>query len=198
MSASPDTLLMLSGGIDSAWCLWQRVRAGLPTRTHHVVLSDHEGRASVESAATRRVLAWLRTRGGADLITHTESRVDFGTVRWIPQNYYLWAYWSGVLMAAPSGRDLERIVLPRHSDAFAGGPDSAGARRSDDAYRTTVELIAGRAPVLEYPMLHLTKAEVVRDMPADLLARTWHCRRPARGRPCHECPTCRQVDAALA
>lgn len=192
--SSPDTLLLLSGGIDSAWCLLQRVRAGLPTRTHHVVLADHEGRARVESAATARILTWMRANGGRELITHTESRVDFGTVRWIPQNFYLWAYWAGTLMAAPEGRDLSNLILPRHSDAFTS---PAGALKSDNAYKTTVRLIAGREPTLVYPMAHLTKAEVVQSMPADLLTACWYCRRPRAGRPCHTCQTCRQVDPAL-
>lgn len=192
-----DTLLLLSGGIDSAWCLWQRVQAGLPTRTHHVVLKDHEGRARVESAATKRVLSWIHSNGGSNLIHHTESTVDFGTVRWIPKNFYLWAYWAGVIMAAPSGRDITTVVLPRHSDAFPGGPTSPGALKSDEAYTTTIQLITGRAPQLEFPMAHLTKAEVIQSMPEGLLAACWWCRRPQNGKPCHQCQTCRQVDPAL-
>lgn len=192
----PDTLLLLSGGIDSAWCLWQRVKAGLVTRTHHVVLNDWEGRAEVESVATRRILEWMNRNGGDGLIIHTESKVDFGDIRWIPRNFYLWAYWAGTIMASPRGRSITDFVMPRHSDAFTGGPRSPGALRSDNAHRKGIALIAGREPNLVYPMVHLTKAEVVASMPKGLLALTWHCRRPKHGKPCHSCKTCKQVDAA--
>ncbi|AER47556.1 QueC-like queuosine biosynthesis [Mycobacterium phage DS6A] len=197
-TVAADTLLMLSGGIDSVFCLWRRVQAGLPTRTHHVVLRDREGRHRVEAEAVRDVLGWLRDRGGADLIEHTESRVHFGDVRWIPQNYHLWAYWAGVLLAAPANRGITRVVIPRHADAFAGqAPDGPRGQRSDAAYLGHIELIAGRRPVLEYPIIGMTKADEIAAMPAELLRLCWWCRRPdPGGRPCRRCYTCRQVDAA--
>lgn len=192
-----DTLLLLSGGIDSAWVLWRRVQAGLVTRTHHVVLADHEGRAEVEKLATDRVLAWIRANGGQHLIHHSESHVDFGSVPWIPQNYYLWAYWAGTLMAAPRNKRLRKVLIPRHSDAFAGGPDSLGAQHSDEAYTRIVETISGRKPELLYPMKHLSKEQVVRSMPRDLLSLCWYCRTPKYGSACGACRTCRQVQPAL-
>lgn len=73
MTATPDTLLMLSGGLDSTLCLWKRVQQGLPTRVHHVVLSDADGRQDVESRAVREVLAWMNDHGGEGLIEYTES-----------------------------------------------------------------------------------------------------------------------------
>jgi|SRR5690606_3936515 len=196
----PNTLLLLSGGLDSAYCLWKHVRTGQPIRTHHVVLADHEGRQEVERVATQRVLAWVHAKvpGSRALIQHTESRVSFGDLRWIPKNYHLWAYWTGVIMAAPSGRAITDIILPRHSDAFAGGPTGPSARRSDTAYKGHVKLIAGREPVLRYPMAHLTKAQVIADMPQGLIDASWWCRTPRNGTRCHKCATCKLVDPALA
>lgn len=195
-----DTLLLLSGGIDSAYCLWQRVNAGLPTRVHHVHLADAEGRAAVESRAVRQVLAWLHTNYDAGrLIEYSESSVDF-TDLWVPLNHHLWAYWAGAILAAPQGRDYRFVVVPRHSDAFHDGDvDGPAAQASDAAYLGHIELMApGRVPTLTYPIKHLTKAEIVAAMPADLLACCWWCRRPEPGpKPCHDCYTCRLVDPAL-
>lgn len=206
--ARSDTLLMLSGGIDSTWCLWQRARAGLPTRTHHVTLSDHEGRAAVEDRASAAVVEWVRahaappapgtgTGRAEDMVQHTSSSVGWGTTGWLPRNYWLWAYWAGAIMAAPRNRRLANLVIPRHSDAFRGGPDSPGAHASDTAYTTVVEAMTGRPVTLTYPMLHLAKAQVIESLPAELLALTWWCRRPRPGGvACHVCGTCRQVEAA--
>lgn len=195
--AGADTLLMLSGGIDSAYCLLQHVRAGLPIRTHHVVLADWEGRQRVEAQATKEILAWMRRNGFAHLITHSESSVNFGTIKWLPKNFYLWAYWAGTIMAAPSNRNITNIIIPRHSDAFRGGPDSPGAQKSDEAYKTTIKLISGREPNLVYPIVHMAKAEVVQAMPRDLLRLCWYCRTPNGGKPCGKCMTCKQVQPAL-
>ena len=193
-AGKPEHLLMLSGGLDSAWCLKHLVESGLPVRTHHVTLRDWEGRAHVEGQAVGRVLDWARRNGYGHLITHSTSAVDFGDVMWIPQNFHLWAYWAGTLMAAPANKAIDKVVLPRHSDAFT---TPAGAKRSDAAYRAHIKAISGRTPKLVYPMAHLTKAEVVRDLPADLRSACWWCRRPRNGQPCHECMTCKQVDPAL-
>lgn len=184
---------MLSGGLDSAWCLKHLVESGLPVRTHHVTLRDWEGRAQVEDQAVENILGWARRNGYGQLITHTSSKVDFGNVKWIPYNYHLWAYWAGVLMSAPANSKIDKVVIARHSDAFST-PD--GPKKSDAAYKTHIKAISGKNPKLVYPMLHLTKAEVVADLPDSLRQACWWCRRPKGGRPCHQCKTCKQVDAA--
>ncbi|OBF77081.1 hypothetical protein [Mycolicibacterium fortuitum] len=195
-----DTLLLLSGGIDSAYCLWQRVRAGQPTRVHHVVLSDSEGRADVETRAVRQILAWMHTNYRAErLIEYTESVVDFGDLG-PGLNHHLWAYWVGAILAEPQGRDYRFVVIPRHSDAFHDGDvDGPAAEASDAAYLGHIELMApGRVPTLTYPIKHRTKAQIIAAMPPDLLTCCWWCRRPEPGpSPCHECYTCRLVDPAL-
>lgn len=193
-AGTPEHLLMLSGGLDSAWCLRHLVESGLPVRTHHVTLRDWEGRASVEDRAVTNVLRWAKDNGHGHLITHSRSTVDFGDLRWIPKNFHLWAYWAGVIMANPANAAITKVVLPRHSDAFTS---PAGAKKSDTAYKTHIKAICGRTPELVFPMVHLTKAEVVRDLPADLREACWWCRRPRNGKPCHNCMTCRQVDPAL-
>lgn len=192
-----DTLLMLSGGIDSAWTLWQRAKAGLRTRTHHVTLADHEGRAQVEDIATRKIVQWVRDTYGHDTVVHTESKVDFGTVRFIPYNVYLWMYWAGTLFADPQARGLTDIAIQRHLDVYAAGPFSEVPTRSDEDYKRTVKMISGREPTLVYPMVHLTKEQVVRSMPRDLLELCWYCRTPVGVRPCGKCGTCRLVAPTL-
>lgn len=190
-----DTLLLLSGGLDSTWCLWQRCKEGLPTRVHHVVLKDKEGRQNEEVRATSDVLSYMYSRGWEHLITYSESKVDFGKM-FVPYNYFLWAYWAGAIF---KGDDrLVNLVIPRHSDAFVGGPDGDYAQGSDNAYKTIVSTISGREPVLQYPMVHLSKAEIVADLPEELRTRTWYCRRPKGGYPCHKCKTCKQVDSAFS
>lgn len=148
----------------------------------------------MEAKATRQVLEYIQSKGG--IVTHTESSVDFGRM-WIPKNYHLWAYWAGVIMASPSGKNIQSIIIPRHSDAFRGGPGGPSAQKSDLAYKGHVKLLCGREPELIYPIAHMTKAEVIRSMPLELLELCWWCRTPRNSRPCHNCMTCRLVDPVL-
>lgn len=191
---APEHLLMLSGGLDSAWCLNHYLSQGIPLRTHHVRLNDWEGRADVEDRAVERILDWAAQQGWSHLITHTRSEVNFGDLRWIPYNYHLWAYWAGTIMASPAGKSITKIVIPRHSDAF---DNAAAPEKSNHAYRTHVRTMSGRTPELVYPMIHLAKADIVRTIPDELREAAWWCRRPVNGKPCHKCKTCKQVDEGL-
>lgn len=193
-----DMLLMLSGGIDSAWCANTLLTQGHRLRTHHVRLHDREGRQDVEDEAAARVVAWLAARHGAHRVRHTRSTVSWGDLPHVTFNYYEWAKWAGVVLADPACKHISRIVIPRHADAFRAGPGGPEARRSDEAYTTIASCVARRPVTLVYPMVHLTKAQVVCSMPPGLLDLCWWCRRPKEGRPCHTCHTCRQVDPALA
>lgn len=190
-----DTLLLLSGGIDSAFCLWQRASQGLPTRVHHVNLSDHEGREAVEYLATQDILLWMR-ENTTGVIEYSESSVDFGNM-WIPKNFHLWAYWAGTIIASPNGQGIQKVILPRHFDAFPGGPDSPSAKKSDRVYLGHIELMANRTVQLEYPIVGMMKADVIRSMPRELLELCWYCRTPQMGKPCHGCPTCKLVRPVL-
>jgi 7-cyano-7-deazaguanine synthase in queuosine biosynthesis len=184
-------LLMLSGGIDSAYCLHKHFEEGdTPIRLHHVHLYDWEGRASMERQAVNRILYHFRKK--KSLIHYTESTVNFGTLGFIPYNYHLWAYWAGAIFA--SDRNITQLVIPRHSDAFE---NEAGAEGSNRAYITTINNMSGREPELLFPMVHLTKAEVIEDCPSEILRAAWYCRRPKGGRTCNKCKTCKQVQTAL-
>ena len=149
------------------------------------------GRQEVESRAVESILRWMNEHGGRGLIDYTESSVDLGKL-WTPYNYHLWSYWLGAILAAPTGRNYRTILYPLVAD---DSPDEV--RWSEDAVRTMVRLMANRTVDLQYPILHMTKREIIAEMPADLLQLVWWCAKPYGGRPCHACDSCELMDAAL-
>lgn len=194
----PSTLLMLSGGVDSVWALHQHLTTTTePIRTHHVRLINWEGRARFEAQAVKKVLTWARKNGHAGRVIHSESTTDVGTLRWIPRDHHTWGFWAGFILADPRNAGITKVIRTFHKDSVEGGVDSPTRHRADAAWRQPIEFIARRKVELVHPMIHMTKAEVVRDLPPELLALCWWCRRPKGGRPCHSCHTCQQVDAAL-
>lgn len=192
--SAPDTLLMWSGGLDSTAALWQRVERGLPTRVHHVVLSDMDGRADAELAAVRAIRAWLDERGYGPLVEYSESAMDFGPsdeFRGIP-NINALAVWAGFICATPRGRAIRTIIHPYHADC-----DRREVEIYENAYRRECAGIAYRAPQVEYPLAGLRKRDIAAQLPAELLALCSWCRTPQSGQACHRCGTCRLMDAAL-
>lgn len=196
MTPRPDTLLLLSGGIDSAYCLWRRVKAGLPTRVHHVSLRDKCGRHPFEDAAAHNIVKYLEANGGRGLIHYTESVTDFGGLRYVPRNHHLWAYWTGAILSFEP--HLKRVVKATHVDAFRHGPNTPAVANVNRTYDAGIKAVAGRVPVWVYPMAHMLKAEVIQAMPPELLELCWFCRVPADGGvPCGTCYTCTLVLPAL-
>lgn len=198
---SPTALLLFSGGIDSTQALYARCKAGLPSRTHYVHLRNWEGREPHETTAVRNVLTWLGQKGYADLITHTESTFDYGDLRYIVRDHNSHGLWAGIILADPKNEHITEVVRTFHRDSVRGGLDSPAGQAAERGWREPIERLTARRErpaVLTYPQLHMTKAEIVASLPGSLLRLCWWCRRPRGGRPCHECHTCRQVDAALA
>jgi len=194
----PDTLLLLSGGIDSAFCMWRALSEGRSLHVHHVHLTNHEGRVQYEAQAVERILKWMRGRG-LTRFRYTESSFDYGSTRYVVKDHNIWALWIGILLADPRNRGIRRVIRPDHWDSLPGGPDCAGMRRAHRRYERISWEVCERDDIeWEHPIQHMRKAEVVQAMPPDLLELCWYCRRPTPGgRPCHRCYTCRLVDAAL-
>src|SRR5690606_37600278 len=149
---NPDTLLLLSGGIDSAYCMWRLLSEGRALHVHHVHLKNHEGRLEYEAQATKRILSWMRGRGLTSF-TYTESAWDYGTLRFIVKDAHLWAFVIGVILADPANRAVQHVIVPRHWDAFPTGPSGPGPARTDRVYREIPRQVCGRVPELEYPII---------------------------------------------
>ena len=54
------TLLNLSGGIDSAYCLYKYAESKIPLLIHHCNLYSWEGRVDLEKRAVLKQLNWIK------------------------------------------------------------------------------------------------------------------------------------------
>jgi 7-cyano-7-deazaguanine synthase in queuosine biosynthesis len=200
--AKNRALLMLSGGIDSTYCMYQALSQGRPLAVHHIHLVNREGRADAERRAVSQILKWFRRRGLTNF-TYTESTFDYGTVNHLVKDYSIYALMIGVLLQDPRNRDISSFIHPRHSDAFnlrKGQTFESVSRRANEVLTGIPKLVARREIKMELPIVHMTKKEVIEACPPSLLRLTWACRRPRRSGsvflPCNVCFTCRQIQAA--
>lgn len=188
--ASGRVLVNLSGGIDSAYSLYLMLKEGRSCLVHHISLRNWEGRAGAEAHATEQVLGWLTAEGLTNW-EYVQTGFNYGDLRYIVLDLHVWSFFTGVILANPKNADVGEVVVSSHLDSpFMSDPDRERRRREQ------VRLVAGREPEWLFPIGQMTKAEVVRACPPGLLKRTWWCRRPRSGRPCHKCHTCEQVDSA--
>lgn len=187
-------LVNLSGGIDSAYCLYLALKAGADVLVHHINLVNSEsrpGRAELEMIAYDRVMRWLERQRLPGRMTCSNSGTDFGTVR-IIKDLHVWSFWTGAILTDRRHRDRGVIVSSHLDSPFMHDQVRDGRRRD------LVRSICGFEPQWVYPIGKMLKADVVRACPEGLLRQCWWCRRPTSGhRPCHRCLTCRQVNSEV-
>jgi len=183
-----DLIINLSGGIDSAYCLYWALQEGYRPLVHRTRLTNHEGRQDVEDAAVERILDWMTTHGD---FTFVRSEFDYGTLHNIVKDFEVVSFWTGVMLRNP-GHDMP-VLLSVHEDSPSSREDGW-----EHTQRKAIFSAMGVAPEFVWPIQKITKAEVIRRCPTELFELTWWCRRPQDGKRCNRCLTCRQVKAGLA
>lgn len=196
---APETvLLMLSGGVDSTWLL-QHYLCGTSHRVHahHISIRyPHQQRWRAEDPACDAIVDWCR-KNLRDLDYSTSCfELDFHRIGWDSDLQLLVA--SKVALNLGPGPitlalgwctdDLERSrvrerqergVTPRLWEALC---ESTG--RPNLSRRIAM-------PIVEQG---LGKADLLSQLPEELLGRTWSCRNPVftdgTPRPCGECHAC--------
>jgi len=177
--------------------MWKALSRGRRLHVHHVHLKNHEGRLNYEAQAVKRILDWMRGQGLTSF-RYTESAFDYGTLRWIAKDHNIWAFMIGIICGDPLNRSITKVIRPDHWDSLPSGPDGPGMKLAHRRYRNISFEVCRRELTWEHPIQHMMKADVIRDMPPDLLACCWWCRKPTSdGKACHSCYTCKLVDAAL-
>lgn len=185
----------LSGGIDSVYSMWKWLKEN-PDKiliVHHVHYQSHEFRRDQESKAVKNVLKWFKDNNLTNFKYH-ESWLDTSSLGAIG--------YDTISLAALHGFVLKkypyiRYILdnaPKDEVLRLGIIELENRKRKAEAIRKT---ITGKNFLPIHMLRHMTKKEIIEDMPKDLLELCWYCRRPQGDKPCHTCHTCKQVDEAL-
>src|SRR5690606_12086583 len=98
-------IVNLSGGVDSAYGLYLCLEAGCDVLVHHIRLKNHEGRQDVDQRATRDILDWLRAQKLPGRMTYVESGFDYGSLRYVVRDIWIWTLFTGIILSDPQHRD---------------------------------------------------------------------------------------------
>ena len=195
-------LIMLSGGIDSAYLLWEQLKTTqTPIHAHHISLRTHqERRWDLEDAACNRIIPQLQQIRSFTVSASIIDTSMFPYPGWDSDTQLLMgarvaanlAAEKVTLMIGITKDDRERPiivdrinrnVLPNMWEAMVESIDPHHRKRIDREIST--------------PLAETTKAEILEKIPQELLDLTWSCRRPVREgatvRPCGHCQPCRLI-----
>jgi 7-cyano-7-deazaguanine synthase in queuosine biosynthesis len=187
--------VLWSGGADST-CL---VETCLADESYDVVmagyvhLADQPAKADSEIEAIARMVPILRARDGRFIWLGTLMSVDFDKTN---RNlaYKQVPIW---LLALVEGirNEVDEVALGYIKNTHPEVEDvTAHIETIERIYAAYQPLMHGPMPRLVFPLLHLTKAEVLARLSPELRAHTVYCEAPLRDgeayRPCGRCRIC--------
>ena len=197
------TVIMTSGGIDSSYLLYKRLRdTNLNIHAHHIKFMTHEQyhRWDVESQACMKVWDYLSSLRN---FSYSTSVIDLSTFPYTGWDSDLQLF-VGSRVAMNLTADKVTLEIGDNADDYLQEDVKQRAERNvssnlwaalldsmDEVFRKKV------APEVSYPLKNMTKAEILDDMPQDLIDLCWSCREPLRidgqVKPCGECHACKQL-----
>jgi 7-cyano-7-deazaguanine synthase in queuosine biosynthesis len=187
---SSPVLINYSGGVDSVYAAYTALRKGEKVYIHHCVLKSKTSRHDQEKRAVTRTLDYFKSHNLKNF-KYIESGFDYGNLGYMIYDVELMGFITGTILRNPAHKEIKRVVVSVNSEDPTGKDINTPRRVSANAL---AEQVAGRKIKWEYPFIHMTKAEVMHDMPPKLLGMTWFCRRPQKNNtPCKSCASCKST-----
>lgn len=202
-------LVMFSGGVDSTFMLYHYLKnTDFKIHVHHISLRyPSEPRWKEEDISSRKIVEFCRNIRPFD---YSESRVDVGFYKYVGRDSD-----TQLLMAskvAPNIKGKVSIALgwlysDYQDDILNGRATGRITEKLWEALCDSMDKNLGENVDREilFPLIDMkiSKKEILKAIPQELLILTWSCRRPVKdnkniSRPCGKCHPCSDIKMALA
>ncbi len=199
---SPVAFINFSGGVDSTYYLWRWLKdhPQQVIKVHHCKL--HKRRREVESKACENILAWFKSQG-LENFQYVTSIMSKGTIR----GKFLDVDWVGSIAGfACRDKSIKTVLLPYcyeetpiiREHLSQGKPlRSLGMENRTARFIKLMDINSRKILGFTADHVHKTKEDMIREMPQELFALTWFCRKPKDGKPCEDCFNCKRVTGAV-
>jgi 7-cyano-7-deazaguanine synthase in queuosine biosynthesis len=200
-----DTLLMLSGGLDSTGALWQLLQnAEHKVHIHHLYLLNKQKRAEVEQRAVKNILEYMSK---FYKFRYSESYHEYPFYSYI-DNINTETEEVTVTQKFIVDSDIYNFIagaiclsLPTIKKIAIGRTKSDSGSYMEDRVIRANKMLELFAPNIQkmYPVGHLTKDEIYKMLPKELRDMTWSCRNPINidentSKECGKCKTCLELN----
>ena len=196
MSDKKRILMLFSGGLDSTWLLYNRIKEGCLVETFYAKGGQRESKQNCEKASRKLITAWIEANAPAD------------------KPASIWECWDGqveVRFGAAKKRSWGQAIAWLVSALEVVDPDKhycveIGYVMGDeicqhlhdiqDAWNSLWKFSKeGDVVPLTFPLSRTKKYEILQQMPGELYKLTWVCELPdvdhLNGhKPCGQCEAC--------
>lgn len=183
------TLLHISGGQDSTYVAykWLQENPNEKILLHHVNLQHTaENRLEYEKTAVEKILTFFNKSGLTNYEYH-ESTFLYGSLPRISiKDIQIVSVFSSIILKTPKWNTIQKLLLSWHINEVNRDDIKKGFR----VKKMLEALEVGREIEFVFPIENMTRVEMARRMPIDLLKSVHCCRRPINGNKCGRCHTC--------
>lgn len=169
------TLINLSGGADSVYLLYKYLMENKHVVVHHCNMKNHEGRFLAERSATNKVIKWLKDNK-LETFIYFESSMDYGTIRYIVKDIEVIGFFTGVIIRDSKFNNLTEIAISANCNDESTNPNDPSVINR----KKIIDVLKPKTRDIEltFPIIHMSKQDIIKSMPKELLDKIWFCRRP--------------------
>ena len=203
-STSFRGVIPFSGGIDSTAALYKTLTEN-PNEYYLIyriqLINGTSGHRTIrESMAAEKILHWMEAQGINNFAFRSLS-FDYSSLGMMPP------VWDSEII-----NFVASVVVQAKPEIFEFIEGAIKDDYEDEGFEERLEKIAGifytssgRKPEnfkFIFPLKDMSKYEIMKYLPGELLALTWSCRYPEIGPPytfvrCHKCPQCDIIDKII-
>lgn len=187
-------MVNISGGVDSVYAALKALENGEKLLLHHCVLKSRTNRWQQEKKAVQHAMAYYRQRGLNDFV-YVETGFDYGKIQYLIYDVELIGFLTGLVLRNPRYDSVKKVIVSVNKDDPSGRDLNAPRRTVSNTLATT--LLGERKIEFVYPHINMTKKEMLKATPKDLLEKLWWCRTPKGNNPCGNCRPCREINPVL-
>jgi hypothetical protein len=150
-------------------------------------LNNRENRAAAEEIAVKKTVAWLRDNGYRKFV------LSFTDLNYPEGKMFRDAFAVSMIGGQISGHDPTIITV-----AIGINADDLKDTELNDVREKSAEIFGTFSTAKKiYPVINMTKKEVIESLPSELVKLSWSCRTPRyyEGNPvrCMKCSSCKQL-----
>lgn len=170
-----NVVINLSGGFDSTYLLYKYLIENKEIILHHCNLINHEGRNVVEKTAVKKIIQWFKDNN-MDTFLYYETTFDYGNLPYIIKDIEVLALFTGIILRCPQFSNIKEIAISANAHDESNNPNDFSVINRKKIIETIK--FPHIEPELTFPIIHMTKSEIIKSMPKDLVKLVWFCRKP--------------------
>jgi len=198
-------VVMLSGGLDSTYTVYKLLKETDPSVIIHIHHCEQKkgginnDQWKVENIRIPKIIEWFRNEFPNRQIQFTSSKFEYHNPYWNGWDLTHFTIFSVDIARAIYIKDAGARIKICLGIEKTINPDELlewRMKELDGVFRLMTKRMDNK-PEFIYPIIDITKQDILKDIPHDLLNLTWSCRSPQQVGDdfikCGICPSCREI-----